>query len=114
MSTTKQKPADIILQQLGGRNRLRLVGAKDIYSADNGNSLVFKFMRGAKNKATYIKINLDGTDLYNVIFSKIVYKKHPEFNIRIPEQKIVSTHEAIYNDMLVELFESETGLYLSL
>jgi hypothetical protein len=56
------------------------------------------------NKSTHVKIILDPSDTYTVKF------------IRVHGTKIttVSEHSDIYCDMLVELFENETGLYTHL
>jgi hypothetical protein len=109
------KPADIILQQMGGSSRLKaMIGARDFFSDDNGQTLLFKFMKG-KNGATCIRITLDpGLDLYTVKFIKIGRRKDETLPIMIPFAVTVSEHEGIYCDMLRDLFTSETGLYLSL
>ena len=113
MNKPEFKPADIILQQLGGRNRLQaMIGARDIYSDDNGLSLVFKFMQGAKNKANYLKITLADSDTYTVKFVRITRKKDPTFGVYMPVAEDVSEFELIYCDQLIELIEAETGLFL--
>lgn len=105
--------AETTLQQLGGRKFIMMVGAKDIYSVNKGEGLTFKFMRGAKNKATHCTVNLDPSDTYTVEFSKVVCKKDPTLGIRTPEKKTVSNFEGIYWDQLTELFRNETGLATS-
>lgn len=107
--------ADEILKQLGGRGRLKLmIGAKDFFSDDGGRSLVFKISAEAKNKIKHIKVHLNESDTYDVVFTKIVRKKDKDLNIYIQEAKEVSKHEGFYDDMLVPLIQEETGLYLSL
>ena len=64
----------------------------------------FKFTAKAKNKANYCRIKLNGSDLYDVEFIRI----------RGVNFKTVSTHNDLYADMLKSVFETETGLYLSL
>lgn len=97
-----QAPADIILSQLGGAGRLTaMIGAKHFFSDDDGRSLVFKF--AGSRKANYAKITLTDDDLYTVDFKKI----------RGVEAKDVESFEGVYADMLRDIFESTTGLYLS-
>ena len=88
-----------------GTGRLKsMVGAKN-FAYDGENSCVtFRFTAKAKNKANYCKITLNGSDLYDVEFG---YVRGMDYTVR-------STTENMYNDMLKEHFESETGLYLSL
>jgi|TARA_Y100000817_G_scaffold312088_1_gene305340 hypothetical protein len=98
---TKQ---EIIIEQLGGWNRLRaMVGAYAGVCNDDG-SFTFKF-KGSR-RCNAVNIFLNGKDLYDVKFmkwspSKLVYKP-------------VSTDTDIYASMLRPLFEQSTGLYLSL
>ncbi len=97
-----QAPADIILSQLGGTGRLSaMIGAKHFFSDDDGNTLVFKF-KGSK-VANYVRITLTPADTYTVDFKKI----------RGVEAKDVKVFEDVYADMLRDIFESTTGLYLT-
>lgn len=90
--------AQTIATQLGGTSRLKMmVGAHNF--ATDGKNLVFKI----KNpKINYIKITLNGKDLYDLEFSKVGIS-----------YKVVKEYKDIYNDQLVELFEKTTGMYLS-
>ena len=116
MNTAQEyKPADIILQQMGGSRRLAvMIGAKHFFSDDNGYSLVFKFTAKAKNRANYVKITLDPSDTYTVTFSRIGRKKDKDMGIFVQQLVEISQHEMIYCDGLHQLFELETGLYLTL
>jgi hypothetical protein len=97
--------AQTILDQLGGRQFLMMVGGKDLVSLSGDGGLALKFGSGARNKANRVRVEYDyGSDTYNVEFGKIF--KH--------EWKTVSRHEGIYADMLQDLFTSETGFYTSL
>jgi len=108
-------PANIILDQLGGRNRLKaMLGAKNFFSNDDGYSLVFQIGRGAKNNIKNIKITLDPLDTYTVVFTAVSKKKDIELKIFIPLIKEVSVYSGIYCNMLKDLIENETGFYLSL
>ena len=91
--------ATVILNQLGHRRFIAMTGAKLFVSVENGIS--FKLpARTAKNGISYVKIVLNGNDLYDVIFAKIV--KY--------EAKIIESHEGIYAEDLQRLFKQSTGL----
>lgn len=86
-----------------GANRLiTMIGAKNFVKCDDKNFVSFKFMRGASNKANYIKITLNVSDTYDVEFGKIHGLNY----------KVISTHQGMYDDMLFGLFTKETGLAL--
>ena len=88
-----------------GMNRLSvMIGAKHFAQSKEDKYVGFKFAAKAKNKANYCRITLNAMDLYNVDF----------MSIRGASVKTVESHENIYNDMLKNLFEQSTGLYLSL
>ena len=98
---------ETILRQMGGSARLKLfVGAKDFY-AERGGGVSFWIKARAKNRAKRVKITLDPMDTYTVRFERLTKDADG-----LPAWKTISEHEGIYNDMLVALFESETGLYL--
>lgn len=102
--------AKVILDQLtqsnNGSSRLQsMIGAKDIgYGTDDkGNTYVtFKF-KMSKN-ANACTITLTNRDDYDMIFWKI----------RGMDSNVVKEFEGIYADMLKDVFEEFTGLYLSL
>lgn len=100
--------AKITMNQLTASNngigRLSMmIGAKNFVRDENKNNVMFSFAAKAKNKANKCRITLNSMDLYDVEF----------FNIRGANFKTISSFKNIYNDQLKELFESETGLYLS-
>lgn len=102
-ASERQAVAQEILRQMGGMNRLKVfVGAWSFAAETNAVSFMFKGSR----KAHYAKITLNPSDTYNVEFGKISRKGG------VPSYAKVAEHEFIYCDQLVELFESETGLYL--
>lgn len=104
------KVADITLQQLGGGSRLKaMIGAKHIYCKDEGKTLMFKFMRGVRNKANYIEVTLAADDTYTVKFFSLYTTRNYRTDF-----KAISEHAQVYCDQLRGLFETETGLYLSL
>ena len=103
MSESKQI-AQTILEQLGGRQFMMMVGAKNLVTLTDG-GLAFQFGTGAKNKANRVRVEYDyGADAYNVEFGKI-YRS---------AWKTISRHEGIYADMLQALFTDETGFFTSL
>lgn len=96
-----QQVAKTILSQMGGASKLALmIGAKNFVSGDN--SVSFRWKAKSKNKANAVRITLNGKDLYDVEFIRI-------HGVNV---KTISEHNDIYADMLIELFETQTGLYL--
>lgn len=94
--------AGTILQQLGGPKIGFMLGTKKFYSEESG--LIFSFK--GNRKMNKCRITLTWDDLYTMDF----------FLVRAPFTDIdpVETHEGLYYDMLVDVFEGATGLYLSL
>lgn len=100
-----QQVAQTILAQLGGRQFMLMVNAKNLVSLSGDGGLALQFGTGAKNKANRLRVEYDyGSDTYNVEFGKI----------RKLEWNTISRHEGIYADMLQELFTAETGFYTTL
>ena len=94
--------ANEIYRQLGGSRFRVTTGAKNMVSTENGIR-----MRIGRNKtnANYMEVVLNSMDLYDITFAKVT---------RMGEMKSVRTYDNVYNDMLVSLFESHTGMYTSL
>ena len=100
--STDMRVAETILSQLGG-NRFRVItGAKNFAATDN--SLRMRIGRN-KTNANYMEVSLNMLDLYDITFAKVT---------KMGEMKSVKTYENVYNDMLVEIFESHTGMYTTL
>ena len=94
--------ANEIYRTLGG-NRFRVMtGAKNMVSFEKG--IGMKIGRN-KTNANYMEIVLNDLDLYDVTFAKVT---------KMGEMKSVRTYDNVYNDMLVSLFETHTGMYTSL
>ena len=94
--------ANEIYRQLGG-NRFRVMtGAKNMVSHEF--ALSMKIGRN-KTNANFMVVELNGNDLYNVTFAKLT---------KMGEMKSVKTYDNVYNDMLVSIFESHTGMYTTL
>jgi len=103
MSNSTINIATTILNQLGGTNRLSIMtGAKNFVATANG--ATFKIGKNAK-KVTHVTIILDASDTYTVNFQRVTK--------RGLEVKDLNTVDGVYADMLVDIFESNTGLYLS-
>ena len=98
--------ASTIIQQLGGLGRLKaMTGAKQFSCSENENGeafVVFKIGRNSR-MVNYVKITLNGLDLYDTEYSRITIKSY----------KVKSESKGIYNDMLKDDFETATGMYLT-
>ena len=94
--------AKTILSQLGGNKFCVMTGAKNF--VDHGDALSMKIGRNSSN-SNYLKITLNMMDLYDVQFSKVS---------KLGEEKSVKEYNNVFNDMLVVIFESHTGMYTKL
>ena len=94
---TQLAVANEILRQPGGGRFRMMTGAKDFLATENG-------LRFRVPRATIVQIDLTPADLYDVKFIKVHGGK----------TKVVAEHKGIYNDMLVPIFEKQTGLYTTL
>ena len=100
--STDMRVAETMLSQLGG-NRFRVMtGAKNFAATDN--SLRMRIGRN-KTNANYMEVSLNMLDLYDITFAKVT---------KMGEMKSVKTYDNVYNDMLVSIFESHTGMYTKL
>lgn len=90
-----------IIDQLGGRQFVRMTGAKDFFIGPKG--MVFKIGKNSKG-VNYVRINLNSMDTYDVEF----------LSIRNHKEKVKYKANGIYVDMLKDTFEQNTGLYTSL
>ena len=96
--STDYSVAQTILNQLGGMKRLVIMtGAYNFVASSNAVSFRIK-----NRKVNYIKITLNGNDLYDLKFSRIV-----KYN-----EKVVKEYSDIYFDQLIPIFEETTGMYL--
>ena len=100
---TDQTVAKIIYRQIGQRG-MTMIGARSHVSTHN--SLRFRIGRNSK-KVNYIQITLNELDLYDIEFSQV--RVTP-----IPEYKTKATILNVYADMLRNVIEENTGMYLSL
>lgn len=96
--------AQTILQQLGGKRFAMMTGAKNFLQDDVIQKLTMKIGRNAK-KVTHVTISVNALDLYDITF----------LNIRgFNEPKVMSSFENVYAENMREIFESQTGMYLTL
>jgi len=94
--------ATIIIQQLGGYGKLKaMINARNMAYDDN--SLSFRF--SGYRKAVFCRITLTSLDLYHMRLFKV--DKYGTI-------KTAFELGGMYNDMLIPVFESATGLRLSL
>jgi|WetSurMetagenome_2_1015567.scaffolds.fasta_scaffold1483765_1 hypothetical protein len=93
--------AKIILQQLGGSKFIAMTGAKHFSGTER--SLTGSLGKNPKSVHTF-KVTLDPDDTYFVTF----------YRLRAGKCTRVSEVYGVDGDQLVETFERETGLRLSL
>ena len=111
----KLEIANTIIRQMGGAGKLKaMIGARDFLALDSGVQFSFK-MNTKMNKCI---VELTGDDLYNMSFYHQVKVSGHETFEKIEaklekSKKIVESHEGLYNDMLINTFQTTTGLYLS-
>lgn len=79
-----------------------MIGAHSFTARPNGVSFCFKAK--SKNGSNALRVTLDPSDTYTVEFLRVHGGK-------LTTKKVVSD---VYCDQLTELFERETGLYLSI
>jgi len=103
-TTTNPEIARTILRQIGGNMALTMIGAKNL--VDTGEGVSMKIGRNAK-RVTHITIRLTADDLYVVDFIRV--GRAPKFTT-----DLVANFSGVYAEMLRELIESNTGMYLSL
>jgi len=93
-----------ILDQMGGRGRIAtMLGTKRFFSYDDG--VAFSFSNKKRSAPNQVKITLDPSDTYTMTFLRV--SRNGDF-------KEKGRFTRIYADQLVEIFERQTGLFLSL
>jgi hypothetical protein len=103
-ATNDKAIAGTILEQMGGLRRLALMtGAKDFMSIAHG--VQFGLGRGAKAGIRKVRVILDADDTYTVEF----YAGRSATSIRL-----IKAIAGVYADALMDIFEAETGFYLTL
>ena len=112
--------AQTIVKQMGGQRRLNLmVGAHNwqMGGDEHDRHFVSFHFKGSRSH-NYCKVTLDyNSDLYIVSIGQIRNKTEeivPGVKIKMPTYKEKYNCEGVFFDQLIEIFERETGLYLSL
>ncbi len=95
--------------QFGGARAMLMIGGTATQMGTDGH-LWIRFKARAKNGANHVKISLAADDTYTVEFTA---QRNWSNTLRRSETT-KGKFEGIYADQLRELFERETGLYLSL
>lgn len=101
-TATRQRIAQTILAQLGGRQFIMLTGARLMVAQESG--LSFRIGRGAKKGINHVEVTLTPDDLYTLTFRKI----------RGLDVKVVREIAGFYADQLRDLFEDATGFFVTL
>lgn len=95
--------ATTILDQMGGWRKLRMMlGVKQFFNITNG--VGFKWPSKQRSKGNYVEVKVNGLDLYDMTF----------FNVSIRGKKKVKEYRGLYDDMLANTFEKQTGYYIRL
>lgn len=94
--------ANEIYRQLGGNKFAVMTGAKNFIDIENG--IRMKIGRNKTNH-NWMEVTLNSLDLYDVAFAKLT---------KLGERKSLKEYTNVYNDSLVELFETHTGMYTKL
>ena len=126
MNNTAQEQIKIgdyrtIAEQIGGNKFLAMTGSKFKYYGHDELGYVYLMIKLAKNqsKAQYLKIQLNGLDLYDLTFARIKKTLTPlakELGIKIYDEEIITVKEYkdVYADMLQDIFKDVTGMYTRL
>jgi hypothetical protein len=92
--------AKTIMEQMGGRRGMAMIGAKNLVSLPRG--FAFMWPNRQRSKGNYVEITLTGRDDYDMEF----------FNVSMRGKKPVKKFRGIYADQLIPTFEGQTGWYL--
>ena len=115
-----------ITEQIGGNKFLTMTGSKFQYYGYDDLGYVYLMIKLTKNqsKAQYLKIQLNGLDLYDLTFTRIKKTLKPEcktpeykaMGIKIYDEEVITVKEYtdVYADMLQDIFTSVTGMYTRL
>ena len=94
--------ANEIYRQLGGNKFAVMTGAKNFIDIENG--IRMKIGRNKTNH-NWMEVTVNSLELYDVAFAKLT---------KLGERKSLKEYNNVYNDSLVELFETHTGMYTKL
>lgn len=111
-SSSASRVANTIYSQIGGRSYSIMTGSKKLVygTTDEGDYLLASIGRGAKNRANRWLIVYDrGSDLYIVRFLRVIYRGKD-----MGKSELISEYRDVFAEDLMDLFEDETGMYLTL
>lgn len=111
-SSSASRVANTIYSQIGGRSYSIMTGSKKLVygTTDEGDYFLASIGRGAKNWANRWLIVYDrGSDLYIVRFLRVIYRGKD-----MGKSKLISEYRDVFAEDLMDLFEDETGMYLTL
>jgi len=95
--------AETVFEQIGGIRRLQIMtGAYNFTRNDADKNVTFRFK--ASRKVNLCRITLDPSDTYTMTFMRV----------RGMSVKTVAEISDVFCDQLIPIFESNTGLYLTL
>jgi len=100
--------ANEIFRQLGGQKFVTMTGAKAFIGLTKETCGIDGIrMKIGRNKTNHnwMEVTLNSLDLYDVAFAKLT---------KLGERKSLKEYKNVYNDSLVELFETHTGMYTKL
>ena len=101
-----------LFNYFGGMNRLKaMCNITPNKLMIMGNSQIrIKLPTRIKNKANYLYITIESNDLYTLHFKKVTVNRKT-FEVSDKTKYIISD---VYGDMIKDIFEDQTGYYLSL
>jgi hypothetical protein len=96
--------SDTIVQQMGGFGRIKaMLGAK-VMELSGGMGIGIRWPNKERSRGNYVEIRLEPSDTYTMEF----------FSVSGSSKKSVKKYEDVYFDSLVDIFEKQTGWFLSL
>lgn len=98
----ENRVSDTIVQQMGGFGRIKVMLGAKVFELPNG--IGIKWPNKQRAKGNYVEIRLEPSDTYTMEF----------FNVSGSSKKSVKKYEDVYFDSLVEIFEKQTGWFLSI
>jgi len=96
----REQIADTIVLQMGGRMFKAMTGVKKMVLLESGVRIFFKRTNGVK--VNLVDIVLNASDTYDMTFMRI----------HGGNVETISEVDGVYCDMLQDVFEKETGLFV--
>jgi hypothetical protein len=92
--------AQTIMGQLGGNQFILLTGTKKVFISGNGVGI---HIGQNPKRVTFVRVTLTDDDLYTI----------ESVRVRKGEYTTLQSHAGVYADMLQDLFEEMTGLFVT-